>query len=88
MTHDGTDPHDKPWLAKEESAAWNDPTAQFGRLCRENRILRGALLKTTGSLGLIIGGANRKASGHIANYNYGKEVIDETAPIPVGPKPS
>ncbi len=39
-THDGTDPHSKPWLAKEESAAWNDPTAQMARLQQELRELR------------------------------------------------
>ncbi len=43
MTHDGTNPHSKPWLAKEESAAFNDPTAQMARLQQRVRELEDEL---------------------------------------------
>lgn len=45
---------------------------------RENAKLRSALLRTTGSLGLIIGGAGAHGVGHKENYDAAKLVLDET----------
>lgn len=45
---------------------------------RENQKLRTSLLKTTGSLGLIIGGAGAQAIGHKENYALAKKTLEET----------
>lgn len=43
---------------------------------QRNDRLRSALLRTTGSLGLIIGGANPKAPGHRENYAHAMALFD------------
>jgi hypothetical protein len=40
--------------------------------------LRSALLRTTGSLGLIIKGAGAHGPGHKENYDHASKVLDET----------
>lgn len=41
--------------------------------------LRSALMRVTGSLGLVIGGAIPSAQGHVENYKAGKTALDATA---------
>jgi hypothetical protein len=46
---------------------------------RERETMLSALLKTTGSLGLIIKGAGAQGLGHLENYNAAKLVINQIA---------
>lgn len=53
----------------------SDYAAKIQVLERELTALRGLLLRTTGSLGLVIAGANPKAIGHENNYSAAKQYL-------------
>jgi hypothetical protein len=52
---------------------------QIVTLRADNERLRLALIKSTGSMGLMISGANPKAPGHAANLDSARKAIASTA---------
>lgn len=52
------------------------------RLENDRAELRQALIRVTGSIGLMIKGANPTAPGHLDNYNIAKSVIAKTEVTP------
>jgi hypothetical protein len=60
------------------TATVSEVTAERNSLRLDVAALRGALLRTTGSLGLIVKGASPNAVGHIENYETGKAVLTAT----------
>lgn len=69
-------------------AALTAAQSELAELRRDKERLRSALLRVTGSLGLIIKGAGASGPGHKANYDHAKAVLDETFtgdnPVPTG----
>lgn len=51
---------------------------ELGNLLIERDKLRHALVRVTGSLGLVINGARPQGVGHQENYNYAMQVIEAT----------